>query len=193
MKRALLFFGAGILFFVTTGLVYIPKFMNQGLAGIELTFLSNFFAGLLLILDVWLEKKQKSVRQELHLASTAILICVMLISVACIGEANFSGPFMFLHVINPLLATVLLVTYTYRGVINLRATYLGTFCFSLFYIVYVVLYGWYTDDWLYSIINIREKGLPYVICLFLVMMILLVCIEYALHKLSYRIYKKSGR
>lgn len=192
MKRSLLFSGAGILFLITTGLVYIPKFMNQGLAGIELTFLSNFFTGFLLILDVLSERKKKAIRQELHLASTGILICVMLISIACIGEANFNGPFMFLHVINPLLATVLLITYTYRGKINFTATYLGTLCFSIFYFIYVVLYGWYTDDWLYSIVNIKEKGLLFVICLFLILMFLLTSIEYILHKLSYRAYKKSG-
>ena len=59
MKR-MLFCGAGVLFLVTTGLVYVPKFINQGLAGIELTFLANFTAGILLIMEVWLVSKEKS-------------------------------------------------------------------------------------------------------------------------------------
>ena len=99
MKRNPLIIGAGILFLVTTGLIYVPKFMKQGLAGIELTFIANFFTGLLLLLDALLQKKKGGLRQELHLVSVSILICVMLISVACIGEANFSSAFLFLHLL----------------------------------------------------------------------------------------------
>ena len=193
MKQTLLFSGAGVLFIVTTGLAYIPKFINQGFAGIELTFLANFSAALLLLIDIVLKKKNKYVRQGLYLASTGILICVMLISVACIGEANFSGPFIFLHVINPLLATALTITYTYHGAVNFAATFLGTFAFSVAYIVYAVSYGWYTGDWLYSIINIEEKGFVFVILLFIGLMAVLVGLEYGLHKLSYRIHRKSER
>lgn len=186
----MLFCGAGVLFLVTTGLVYVPKFINQGLAGIELTFLANFTAGILLIMEAWLVSKEKAVRQEMHLFSACILICVMLVSVACIGEANFSGPFMFLHVINPLIAVLLIVMYTYSGVFNFVGISLGTLCFSLSYIVYAVLYGMHTGDWLYSIINIEEKGLLFVICLYLGLLVFVISMECVLYRLSRWIDKK---
>lgn len=192
MKRNLLFIGIGALLLITTGMIYIPKFMHQGLAGIELTFISNFFTGLLLTLDGFrgLLKKQP-LCQELYLAADSVLLCVLLISLACIGEANFSGPFIFLHVINPVIATLLVFFYTYRTPVKLLRTFLCTILFATFYLTYVIIYGYVSGDWLYSIINVPEKGVGFVVIFLLIMSIILAGLEYGLHKISKWISRRS--
>ena len=194
MRRHILFLGSGILLLATTGIIYIPKFATQGLAGIELTFLSNFASGLLLALDGILRmQKKKAVRQEFHISASGILLCVLLISVACIGEANFSGFFMFLHVFNPLLATILTIVFTYQNQIRFLPTFVGTFLFALLYLIYVILYGYQSGDWLYSIINVQEKGFPFVILFFLIICAILAGLEYGLYYCSKLLHERSAK
>lgn len=194
MKRVFALIATGVLFLVTTGMIYVPKFMNQGLAGIELTFLSNFAGGFLLTWDGLrgLQKK-KQVRQEYYLAACSVLLCVLLISVACIGEANFSGPFMFLHVINPMLFAGMTVAFTYQREIKLFCAVAGTVFLAMLYLIYVIIYGYYSGDWLYSIVNVQEKGIWFVVIFFLVMSVVLAGLEWALYKSSEMVHKRAEK
>ena len=183
MKKKLLFIGTSILLLITTGMIYVPKFINQGLQGIELTFLSNFGAGLLLLWDgIRSFGKRKHLPQGYHLASSCILLCVLLISVLCIGEANFSGPFLFLHVINPLLVTILTLLYTYQEPLKLHKTMISTLTFATLYLLYVIWYGYRSGDWLYSVINIPESGLLSVLLFYLTAAIGVVILEYIVYR-----------
>ena len=192
MKKHLLFLGAGILFLVTTGLIYIPKFGRQGLNGIELTFLTNFSTGLLFVLiGIQGIRKQKPIAQSFLICAGSILFCVLLISLLCIGEANFSGPFLFLHVLNPLLATILIIVFTYQSKTRLLKTFVGTLLTATAYFVYVIWYGYSSGDWLYSVINVPEKGVLSVAAFYLVFAVLIPLLEFSMYRISKLFYEKT--
>lgn len=184
MKKTI-FAVIGSLLLITTGIAYVPKFSIQGLQGIELTFLANFFTGLLLLWDGWLQMRKRSqVKQEYHLAMDGILMCVLLICIFCFREATFSGPFLFLHIINPLIVTVVVIVFTYQGPINLCKMLLSTGIPALLYFVYVVLYGYRSGEWLYSVINVQEKGVIYVAVFCVTSSIIIFGMECLVYKAS---------
>lgn len=178
----------GILFLITTAIIYIPKFSRQGLMGIELTFLSNFASGILLLWDslygMW---NKRHLPQGFHLASGCILFFVLLISLLCFGEANFIGAFLFLHIINPLLYVMLIILFTYQCPIKLSFVFLGTLLSATIYFVYVIVYGLYSGDWLYSVINVRDSGIAKVLLFYFIVTLCVPILEYTLYKLSKRL------
>ena len=125
MKKNCIYMAVGALLIITTAIIYIPKFIKQGLNGIELTFIANFITGILLIVGgLYGMALKKHLAQEYYLASNGVLLCVMLVSLFCWGEANFSGAFMFLHLINPIIVTILVLVSTYKGKISVIKTVL---------------------------------------------------------------------
>lgn len=191
MKKNLIFVVSSVLLLVTTAIIYVPKFSRQGLTGIELTFLSNFVAGILLLLDsLYGILKKLYIPQSFHLITGSILLCVLLISLLCIGEANFSGVFMFLHVINPLLYAVLVILFTYQRPIKLSFVFIGTLVLTMLYFIYVILYGLYSGDWLYSVINIREKGIGNVVLFYVAAVSCVLLLECLFYKTSKAVSKR---
>ena len=193
MKKNLVFLVISTLLLVTTGIVYIPKFLNQGLHGIELTFLANLGSGLLLLYDgIQGICKKNSLPQYWYLTADVIMIGVLLVCLYCIGEANFSGPFLFLHILNPIIFTILVVTSTYQGPIKLRKACCSILIITILYLIYVIAYGYQSGDWLYSIINIPEKGLMYVLLFSTIVLAIIQVIGFIIYHISKWYYLKSN-
>lgn len=78
---------------------------------------------------------------------------------AFIGDFNFSDAFVFLHIINPVIATIELLTFTgYDGKLTVRML-LSSIVFPICYLIYVMIYGLLSANWLYGILNIQKQGL----------------------------------
>src|SRR5574344_531302 len=104
---------SGLLFITTALITYIPLFVENFGPEIELTLISNLFAGILFFCGgVYGITKKKEFPQVVYMDSVVLLQLVFLICMAFIGEFNFSGAFVFLHIVNPILATLELIVFT---------------------------------------------------------------------------------
>jgi hypothetical protein len=85
--------------------------------------------------------RKKELSRVYYLNTTVLLVLVFLTCMAFLGEMNFSGAFIFLHVINPILAILVFVILTPDGQPLKRIELLSTLIFPILYLVYALTYG----------------------------------------------------
>lgn len=91
----------GLLFCVTVCMAYLPYFTKNGVHELELTFLSNLITGLLFLSGgMYGFILKKALPQWLYTDSVILLQIVFFI---CMAFMRF-----FLHIVNPVLATLVL-------------------------------------------------------------------------------------
>lgn len=181
----------GIMMLVTTGFAYLPGMIANGMYEFELTFLSNALAGLVFLTGGILGLVQKKELPRLYYLNTTVLLTlVFLTCMAFLGEMNFSGAFIFLHVINPILAILVFVILTPDGRSLKRMEILSTLIFPLIYLVYAITYGLLSGNWLYGFINVDHKGILFVSIVCGIMAVGIVLVSLLLYGTSQLLYKK---
>lgn len=187
-------FLSGLLFITTTLITYIPLFIENIGPEIELTFISNLFAGILFFCGgLYGITKQKDLRQVVYMDSVVALQLVFLTCMAFIGDFNFSGTFVFLHVINPIIATIELLVFTvYDGKPTVRML-LSSIVFPACYLIYVVVYGLISGNWIYGILNISKQGIQFVLVFALIACIGILSLVYLQYKISSYVFKRINK
>lgn len=132
MRANLMKLALGMFMIVTVlwGYIPTPEYL------IELTCISNFTGGILLIVDALLHyKKGKGISNVVY---QNISLCLVMVFLVCMGsltgayKMNFSGAFFFLHVTNPI---AFLLCYLFF--INERKQkYRGVFLFPIMIMLY---------------------------------------------------------
>jgi hypothetical protein len=190
--KFIIFICLGILLLVTTGIAYLPKFLVGGMYEFELTFLSNLMAGIAFLTGGILGLvRNKELPRTLYLDTTVLLALVFLTCMAFITEMNFTGAFVFLHVINPILAILVFVFLTADARPLKKIEILSTIFFPVAYLAYAITYGLLSGYWLYGFINIDKKGILFVSILCVIMAAGIILVSLLLYGISQLIYKKA--
>ena len=137
--------------------------------------------------------RKKELSRVYYLNTTVLLVLVFLTCMAFLSEMNFSGAFIFLHVINPILAILVFVILTPDGQPLKRIELLSTLIFPILYLVYALTYGILSGNWLYGFINIDDKGAVFVSIVCGIMAVGIVLVSLLLYGTSQILYKKVMR
>ena len=175
----------GALFITTVGIAYLPLILKNELHGIELTFLSNLITGVFLFIGglVGIFKK-KELPQPVYMNCIILLQVVFLICMAFIAEFNFAGTFVFLHIINPILATIEFQLVTNCRRMHGLGVILSALIFPCIYLTYAIIYGFTSGNWIYGIINVPEKGVGFVTMIVIATAVGIVCLVWLQYKLN---------
>ena len=158
----------GLFFLVQVVIAYLPSVLENGLYEFELTFLSNFIMGMIFIIGGLMGSiKKRDLPQVIYMNSVVLLQIVFLICMAFINEFNFSGPFIFLHIVDPIIATIEVFLFCESRKKLTAITILSSLIFPMVYLTYAIIYGYVSGNWLYGIINIPDRGLGFVSCVVL--------------------------
>lgn len=185
---------SGLLFITTALLAYIPLFVENFGPKIELTLISNLFTGILFFCGgLYGITKKKEFRQVVYMNSVVLLQLVFLTCMAFIGEFNFSGAFVFLHVINPVIATFELLVFTvYDGKPTVRMA-LSSIAFPACYLIYVMIYGLLFGHWIYGILNIPKQGIQFVLLFVFIACIGILALVHLQYKISSYVSKRINK
>lgn len=155
----------GLFFLVQVLIAYLPSALENGLYEFELTFLSNSIMGMIFIIGGLIGIiKKRDLPQVIYMNSVVLLQIVFLICMAFFKEFNFSGPFIFLHIVDPIIATIEVYLFCEIRKNPTVITILSALIFPMAYLTYAIIYGFVSGNWLYGIINIPDRGLGFVSC-----------------------------
>ena len=155
----------GLFFLVQVLIAYLPSALENGLYEFELTFLSNSIMGMIFIIGGLIGIiKKRDLPQVIYMNSVVLLQIVFLICMAFFKEFNFSGPFIFLHIVDPILATIEVLLFCESRKKPTVLMILSSLVFPFAYLTYAIIYGFVSGNWLYGIINIPDRGLGFVSC-----------------------------
>ena len=158
----------GLFFLVQVLIAYLPSALENGLYEFELTFLSNSIMGMIFIIGGLIGIiKKRDLPQVIYMNSVVLLQIVFLICMAFFKEFNFSGPFIFLHIVDPILATIEVFLFCESRKKPTVLMILSSLVFPFAYLTYAIIYGFVSGNWLYGIINIPDRGLGFVSCVVL--------------------------
>lgn len=158
----------GLFFLVQVVIAYLPSVLENGLYEFELTFLSNFMMGMIFIIGGWTGIiKKRDLPHVIYMNCVVLLQIVFLICMAFIKEFNFSGSFIFLHIVDPILATIEVFLFCESRKKPTVIVILSALIFPMVYLTYAIIYGYVSGNWLYGIINIPDRGLGFVSCVVL--------------------------
>lgn len=180
----------GILMLIPVAITYVPYLMEHGMYEYELTFLSNLITGVVFIVGgLYGLIKEKQLPQPVYFNSVVLVQLVFLICMAFLAEFNFKGSYLFLHITNPILATIVFFLCTTPEDHTKGKTVLSALIFPLVYLVYVIIYGYASGYWIYGIVNIPDRGLLFVLSVIAASalgIVALACVQYGLSRLLYR-------
>lgn len=175
--------GVILLLSVIWGYLPIPKHMN------EYTFLSNTIEGFVFIYSgIILFTKSRHIPAIIDLCLVILAFIMLGICIVNYKIFGFSGAYLFLHIINPLMLFIHWVFVTEKGQINNAKHVLLVLILPAMYMVFLFIFGFFTDDYIYPIFDINELGLINVILFMLTVGAFFLGIAYIL----YLIDKKRG-
>jgi len=179
----------GVMFIAMVLIAYWGNFQYA----YELTFLSNALTGLFLLTTTVLKRKGKEIPQILYLDFTVLLFMVFLICIAFISEFTFTGAIFFLHVINPLVLMVYFFLYNDMNKISKVSSVLTIIIMPLAYLVFAVIYGRITDNYIYFFLNYKEKGIAYSVIFVCIVAVGLIAIGYGIFFFNRYLHRKTGK
>ena len=123
----------------------------------ELTFMSNFLAGLFFLTAGALTLAGRRVPQILYLCFTVLLILVMGTCLAFMGNFSFSGSFLFLHLINPLVVTLYFVLACDMREVPIKLTPAAVLMPAA-YLLFALIFGAATGNYIYFFLDYGQVG-----------------------------------
>lgn len=176
--------GSVLLLSALWGYLPIPKHMN------EYTFLSNMIEGIVLVYSgILLSIKRKHIPTIIDLCMVILALIMLGICITNYKIFGFTGAFLFLHIINPLLLLFHWIFVTEKGKINNAKLILTVLILPVMYMIYLFIFGFYTDNYIYPIFDINALGLINVIISILLIGVFFLGIAYIL----YVIDKKAAK
>lgn len=188
--RLILTLGLSILFFFTSLLSYRGRFDHI----YELTFLSNFFAGLFLLgTAIFLFCKRK-VPEILYLDVTMLLVLVLFVCTAFKGEFDFQGTFLFLHLLNPLFMTAYYFLFCDMNEIVKSKSVLCILFLPAAYLMFAGIFGRITGTYIYFFLDVEKSGYIYCMVFVFLLSVILLMLGYGMfrmNRLFFRIRKNK--
>ena len=128
----------------------------------ELTFMSNFLAGIFFLAAGACTLMGRKVPQAPYLCFTVLLLLVMGTCLVFSGNFSFSGSFLFLHLLNPLAATVYFIFAA-----DMRQVPLKWVPFAVFlpgaYLLFALVFGAVTGNYIYFFLDYGQVGAAYTV------------------------------
>lgn len=124
----------------------------------ELTFLSNFVTGVVLLAAAALRRKGKDVPQLVLLCLTCLLLAVFLIS--AVFRFGFGGGFFFLHLVNPLAVLAFFLALCDMHQVKMRVIP-AVLVMPLAYLVFALIFGRVTGNYPYPFLDYETAGVGY--------------------------------
>lgn len=156
----------------------------------ELTFLSNFSAGLFLMSTAVCEIHKRKVPEILYLDFTMLLLLVFLVCAAFRHQFDFNGMFLFLHMLNPIFLLIYYFLFCNMNLVRQSREVLSVILMPLFYLIFAVIYGQSTGNFIYFFLDVRTNGSLYCISVVLMLTVIQIVIGYALFYLNKLIYRQ---
>ena len=124
----------------------------------ELTFLSNFVTGVVLLAAAVLRLRGKDVPQLVFLCLTCLLLAVFLIS--AVFGFGFDGGFFFLHLIDPLAVLAFFLTLCDMHRVKTRSVP-AVLILPLAYLIFALVFGRVTGNYPYPFLDYETAGAGY--------------------------------
>lgn len=184
----------GLFFLINVVVAYFPSALENGMYEFELTFLSNLIMGVVFLIGGLMGIiKKKDIPQVVYINSVVLLQIVFLICMAFINEFNFSGPFIFLHIADPIIATIEVYLFCECRKNTNLITILSALIFPIVYLTYAIIYGYVSGYWIYGIINIPDRGIGFVSGIVAGTGLIIILITWFQYKLSQKRFMKTEK
>jgi hypothetical protein len=131
-----------------------------------------------------LQFRGKEISLILYLNFTLLLLLVFLVCMAFINEFQFSGAFIFLHILNPVLLAIYYFVFCNMNDIKRATNVLSVMIMPLLYLVFSVVYGQVTGNYIYFFLNVKEKGYLYCTMFILIVALFQIIIGYGVFYLN---------
>lgn len=156
----------------------------------ELTFMSNFLAGLFFLTAGAIALAGRRVPQILYLCFTVLLILVMGTCLAFMGNFSFSGSFLFLHLINPLAVTLYFVLACDMREVPIKLAPAAVLMPAV-YLLFALVFGAATGNYIYFFLDYGQVGIAYTVLFILAAAAALLLISWLLW-LGNRLLRGAG-
>lgn len=184
----------GLFFLINVVVAYFPSALENGMYEFELTFLSNLIMGVVFLIGGLMGIiKKKDIPQVVYINSVVLLQIVFLICMAFINEFNFFGPFIFLHIADPIIATIEVYLFCECRKNTNLITILSALIFPIVYLTYAIIYGYVSGYWIYGIINIPDRGIGFVSGIVAGTGLIIILITWFQYKLSQKRFMKTEK
>lgn len=174
----------GIILILTTMITYWRNFDHV----YELTFLSNFATGLAFAAMSFMKENRFS--QILCLDFTILLFMVLLVCVTFSNEFGFSGGWLFLHLINPLIVMIYFIVMCDMREIK-RVSVLTVLIMPVMYLLFAVIYGKMTGNYIYFFLDYKTEGIMYSVIFILILAVCIMILSYGVYFLNRFIHRKQ--
>lgn len=157
----------------------------------ELTFLSNFLAGIFFLLAAMRTARGRDAPQVLYLCFTVLLFLVFVVCMAFLGSFTITGVFAFVHIVNPLAVTAyFLAACGTRGM--QPAALAAPLAMPLAYLVFALFFGAATGNHIYFFLDYQARGIWYTVLFILAAGVFLILVSALFVFLNRCIHKKWG-
>jgi hypothetical protein len=168
----------GVCMVVLTLIAYIPIPADL----VEMTFVSNFAGGAILILDGILTLKDKTIPTYLY---ENVSVCLFFVFLICAGsltgayKMNFKGAFFFLHTIFPILFILMYIIFVKDTNGKTLVKVLTTPVLMIAYLLFDFILGKISGEFVYGFFSANELSFPFALLVGLVFYLFLGLIGWA--------------
>ncbi len=128
----------------------------------ELTFMSNFLAGIFFLAAGVCTLIDVRVLQALYLCFAVLLLLVMGTCLAFSGNFSFSGAFLFLHLLDPLAATVYFIFAADMRQVPLKWVPAAVLMPGA-YLAFALIFGAATGNYIYFFLDYGQVGIAFTV------------------------------
>ena len=160
----------------------------------ELTFLSNFFAGLFLLGTAAALIFERKVPNILYLDVTMLLALVLFVCTAFHDVFDFKGMFLFLHMLNPSFMAIYYFIFCDMNESAESSSVLSIFFMPGAYLVFAAVFGKVTGNYIYFFLNAESHGYMYCMMFVFLLTVIFLMLGYALfyvNRILFRIRKNK--
>jgi len=176
--KAYIKLGIAAILIASTLIAYVPIPWHM----IEYTFLSNLIEGVVFAVSgVLLLTGRRPVPALIDLCLVIMALILLGIVLTNFGSFNFAGPFLFLHVVNPLLVLFHWMLITEPEQIRHPVDVLAVAAFPAAYIVFLFVHGAISGDYIYPIFDVTQLGVAHVAIFVGVIVVVFLAVAYALY------------
>lgn len=162
--------GSLMILFVIIGYCTTPKLI------IEMTCISNFGGGVILLIDGIFGLKNKTVPTYLY---ENAMVCLLFVFIICTGSLfgaynmNFKGVFFFLHTVFPILFILMYIFFINDSKGKTLIKVVRTPVFMIAYLLFDFILGKIRGKFIYDMLSVDELSFPYALLAGVVIYILL--------------------
>ena len=162
--------GSLMILFVIIGYCTTPELL------IEMTCISNFGGGVILLVDGILSLKGKTVPAYLY---ENAMVCLFFVLIVCTGSLfgpynmNFKGVFFFLHTVFPILFLLMYIFFINDSKGKMLIKVIRTPVFMMAYLLFDFILGKIRGEFVYGFFSVNELSFPFALLVGLVIYLLL--------------------